>query len=152
MSLFSKVNKGVDVLVKIIVLIVAFGVALFPIAFIFGHETLHQQPWNASFETLAERKTSIEEVKNLQISNIHLKDSGSITSGDVSQAFKLADYVCYTLHGQGAAVVRKNFETKSKKKGKKSLEIPKGYKTVQTLHENPPLKQLKAKLAKFVDF
>jgi hypothetical protein len=49
-------------------------------------------------------------------------------------------------------VVRKNFETKSKKKGKKSLEGPKGYKTVQTLHENPPLKQLKSKLAKFIDF
>lgn len=37
MSLFSKLNKGVDVLVKIIVLVVAFAVALFPISFIFGH-------------------------------------------------------------------------------------------------------------------
>lgn len=152
MSLFSKLNKGVDVIVKIIILVLAFAVALFPIAFIFGHETLNQQPWSPSFESLAQRKVSIDEAKALQISNIHLKESGSVTSSDVSQTFRLADFVCYTLQDQGAAVVRKNFETKSKKKGKKSLESPKGYKTVQTLHENPPLKALKSKLSKYIDF
>lgn len=109
MSLLSKLNKFVDIGVKITVLIVAFSVALFPIAFIFGHETLHQQQWNESFDELALRKADIEEAKALDISNIHWKESGSVTSSDIESTFRLADFVCYSLHDQGSAVVRRNF-------------------------------------------
>jgi hypothetical protein len=51
-------------------------------------------------------------------------------------------------------VVRRNLEFKGRKKGKKGMETPKveGYKTSKTLHDNPPLKQLKGKLARLVDF
>ena len=68
---------------------------------------------------------------------------------------ELADYICYTLQSQGEAVVRKNIETKPlKKKSKKGGDASgmEGYKLVKTLHENPPLKQLKSKLSKFIDF
>ena len=67
----------------------------------------------------------------------------------------LADFVCYSLQSQGEAVVRRNVESKLKKKGKKGGEETVGivgYKVSQTLHENPPFRQLREKISKFIDF
>lgn len=150
----NKLNKLTDWMLKFGIILLAFAGALIPIIFLLGHETLHQQPWDDSLAQHSARSSEVQVAKTLEVSNIYLKEKGSISSTDVTDTLELADFVCYTLQSQGEAVVRRNIETKAGKKGKKKGDANniEGYKVSTSLHENPPLKGLKNKLSKMIDF
>ena len=48
MGIMNKLNKVTDFLLKFGIVALAFAVALIPVIFLLGHETLHQQPWDDS--------------------------------------------------------------------------------------------------------
>ena len=154
MGIKDKLNKLTDFLTKFGIVSLAFAVALIPVIFLLGHETLHQQPWNDSLAQHSGRTSDVEAAKALEVSNIFLKQKGSVSKSDISDTIELADFVCYTLQSQGEAVVRRNIETKGGKKGKKKADVVsfEGHKTSKTLHETPVLKDIKNKMAKFIDF
>ena len=45
MSFMIKVNKVIDFMAKFGIIIIAFLLALLPVAFLFGNEILHHQDW-----------------------------------------------------------------------------------------------------------
>jgi hypothetical protein len=59
MGFWTKVNKLMDFLTKFGIVVVAFTVAIIPIVFLLGHETLHQQPWNESMAQHSNRAADI---------------------------------------------------------------------------------------------
>jgi len=142
MGIKDKLNKLIDFLTKFGIVSLAFVVALVPVIFLLGHETLHQQPWNDSMAQHSDRTSDVETAKALEVSNIFLKQKGSVSKSDIRDTLELADFVCYTLQSQGEAVVRRNIETKGAKKGKKKADALsfEGHKTTKTLHETPILK------------
>ena len=73
MGLMNKLNKATDFLFKFGIILIAFAVALIPVVFLLGHETLHQQPWNDSMSQHSARKADIDSAKALEVSNIYLK-------------------------------------------------------------------------------
>ena len=85
--------------------------------------------------------------------NIFLKDQGKRASWkEVEETFKLANYVSHQLTQQGHYVVRKNLPFKQPKG--KAPKAPKWAPSElsNTLREEPPLKVIKGRLEKYLNF
>jgi hypothetical protein len=150
-------NKVLNGFIKFVFIVVGLLVAVVPIVYIYGHESVYRQEWSSGLERFSGRAGQVEQLATHKLSNVYLRpDAAKLTWADVNATLHLANYLHHQLQNNGVTVVRRALEFKKPVAGKraKGKEVSEEVEVAESnqVGEVPPLRWLKDLVEPYISF